>query len=40
MSAFSEVDSAADPKGLVRLLDDAAEAEAGMKHYVMAAYAG
>ena len=38
MSAFSQVDAAPDPAGLVRFLDEAAAAESGMKHYTLAAH--
>jgi SAM-dependent methyltransferase len=39
MSDFSSVDSANDPAPMLRYLDYAAECEAGMQHYVVAAHA-
>jgi SAM-dependent methyltransferase len=39
MSAFSALDDAPDPDRFLRYLDEAAQAEAGIKHYVMAAHA-
>jgi SAM-dependent methyltransferase len=39
LPGFSSVDDSFDPARLVKFLDDAAAAEAGMKHYVVAAHA-